>query len=215
MPLTPPTPSRPIQQVLAGLNPWLPSGFVILEPEVAVFSGQLASQKTAVVASELPSDFQVTIRGIATQLSNRRLMLVTANNQVLDLLCDEQIQQLEQRLAEAIATYWEQRIYLQTAATQGVLGNREASLAPVRFFWQTIDSVQRSPWMRKLNAFNESTLVDLLASRPWLTVAATKLVAVADRTLAQVESRVAQLRESVANPPAKPTAPTNETNPDN
>ena len=46
-----------------------------------------------------------SIRGIATQLSSRTLVLVTAQNQILDLTSWQQ-QKLQQRIVAVVADYW-------------------------------------------------------------------------------------------------------------
>ena len=46
------------------------------------------------------------IRGIATQLLSRTLVLVTARNETLDILTDQQQQELQERIVREVANYW-------------------------------------------------------------------------------------------------------------
>lgn len=61
------------------------------------------------------------VRGIATQLSSRTLVLVTAQNQILDILTTQQQQKLQQRIIGEVAKYWR---YQRLAH----LGRQEAEL---------------------------------------------------------------------------------------
>ena len=54
----------------------------------------------------LPNPHRPTIRGIATQLSNRTLVLVTDQNKILDSLTTQQQQKLQERIIEEVADYW-------------------------------------------------------------------------------------------------------------
>ncbi|MBN3887992.1 MAG: hypothetical protein HWQ43_02010 [Nostoc sp. JL31] len=47
------------------------------------------------------------VRGIATNLMNRNLVLVTADNEILDILTPEQQAKLEDRIINEVANYWQ------------------------------------------------------------------------------------------------------------
>ncbi|MBN3897294.1 MAG: hypothetical protein HWQ41_19055 [Nostoc sp. NOS(2021)] len=47
------------------------------------------------------------VRGIATNLMNRNLVLVTANNEILDILTPQQQAKLEDRIINEVAKYWQ------------------------------------------------------------------------------------------------------------
>ncbi|MBW4480119.1 MAG: hypothetical protein KME54_25605 [Tolypothrix brevis GSE-NOS-MK-07-07A] len=47
-----------------------------------------------------------TVRGIASQLENRNLVLVTAENEILDILTRQQQEKLQDRIIGEIADYW-------------------------------------------------------------------------------------------------------------
>ena len=65
---------------------------------------------------------RLPIRGIATQLINRNLVLVTAENQILDILTSQQQEKLQDRIIGEVADYWH---YLRLAAV-----NKETQILP-------------------------------------------------------------------------------------
>lgn len=75
---TPPTVDTPIQQVMLCID---------ISPTKAL----------------LPD---LSIRGIATQLSSQTLVLVTPQNQLLDILTQEHQQKLQEQIIVAVADYW-------------------------------------------------------------------------------------------------------------
>lgn len=59
--------------------------------------------------AKAPARSRQKIRGIATHLKTRRLVLVSADNQILDLLTRRQQRQLRVRIDQALNRYWQQR----------------------------------------------------------------------------------------------------------
>ncbi len=57
-------------------------------------------------APSLPCSPALFTRGIASQLSTRTLVLVTAENEILDILTPQQQRKLEERIIEEVAQYW-------------------------------------------------------------------------------------------------------------
>lgn len=57
-------------------------------------------------APSLPCSPALFTRGIATQLATRTLVLVTAENEILDILTPQQQRKLEERIIEEVAQYW-------------------------------------------------------------------------------------------------------------
>ena len=53
-----------------------------------------------------PSHKRPMVQGIASQLSTRTLVLVTAQNEILDILTPQQQQRLQQRIIGEVAAYW-------------------------------------------------------------------------------------------------------------
>ncbi|MGB3206317.1 MAG: hypothetical protein WBB28_15110 [Crinalium sp.] len=105
------------------------------------------------------------ISGVASLLTTRKLVLVTVDYHVLDILTPEQQQKLQQRISLEIADYW--RV---TKLVQGRVGKftgrvpisaeeRSRLLPPVRFFWLLMAWVQFSPVALAANLFKESSLI--------------------------------------------------------
>ncbi|MGJ5673074.1 MAG: hypothetical protein ACR9NN_05575 [Nostochopsis sp.] len=91
-PEEPPAGDIPIQQVLK-----------------VVDSLQILSRVKSQEFSTAPSlDLSPNIRGIASQLCDRQLVLVTLENEILDILTPQQKQKLEERIITEIANYWRQ-----------------------------------------------------------------------------------------------------------
>ncbi|MBD1900621.1 hypothetical protein NDI44_14790 [Trichocoleus sp. DQ-A3] len=107
---------------------------------------------------------QIVVRGVATQLATRSVVLVTADNQILDILTPEQQQKLQQRIRWELANYWRQWRLVQASA-KGIAAqlrppvNQRHLLPPVRLFWGVIAWVQKGPVAIAANLFQESTLV--------------------------------------------------------
>lgn len=105
------------------------------------------------------------ISGVASLLTTRKLVLVTADDRILDILTPEQQQKLQQRISLEIADYW--RV---TKLVQGRVGKftgrvpispeeRSRLLPPVRLFWLLMAWVQFSPVALAANLFKESHLI--------------------------------------------------------
>ncbi|MEH2323569.1 MAG: hypothetical protein V7K32_08350 [Nostoc sp.] len=62
------------------------------------------------------------VRGIATNLSDRSLVLVTADNEILDILTPQQQAKLEDRIINEVANYWK--------SWQLILAKKETELLP-------------------------------------------------------------------------------------
>ena len=57
-----------------------------------------------------PTHNRPVVRGIATQLLSRILVLVTAQNETLDILTLQQQQQIQEQIEREVANYWHHRI---------------------------------------------------------------------------------------------------------
>ncbi|MDM9580552.1 hypothetical protein [Nostoc sp. GT001] len=69
-----------------------------------------ANQAISLNPSQLDNALQQRfpiVRGIATNLMNRNLVLVTADNEILDILTPEQQVKLEDRIINEVANYWQ------------------------------------------------------------------------------------------------------------
>jgi hypothetical protein len=113
-----------------------------------------------------PPEFQLSrqvIVGLASLLTNRSLVLVTTENQILDVLTPDEEQKLRQRLIWEIAVYWHHWRCWQEAHRQfsGRVPLREQShlLPPIRWFWGVMAWMQTSPVAIAIDLFGESALV--------------------------------------------------------
>ncbi|WP_421654513.1 hypothetical protein [Leptothermofonsia sp. ETS-13] len=104
---------------------------------------------------------KVFVRGIASLLESQALVLVTNQNQVLDVLTSEQQVQLRQKIAWETAHYG--RYLRLRQATRQMLRSRPTSdnphvLLPVRLFQKLMAWVQFSPIAIATNLFQEASL---------------------------------------------------------
>ncbi|MDB9339375.1 MULTISPECIES: hypothetical protein [Cyanophyceae] len=117
-PETPPTVDTPIQQVLEAVKS-LPSQSDEAEPVKTSaplkFLGFLWSKllrhppTKTLISQKSPENIQPylpVMRGIATNLVSRNLVLVTADNQILDILTPQQQLKLEARIIWEVGNYW-------------------------------------------------------------------------------------------------------------
>ncbi len=102
------------------------------------------------------------VRGIATFLPARSLVLVGDENQILDILTVEQQELLESRITWEVANSGPGRREIAKQELKFNLGLEAAAeksqLPPVRGFWQLMAWVQTSPLAVKRNQFGESIL---------------------------------------------------------
>mgnify|MGYP001822008216 CR=1 FL=1 len=115
----------------------------------------LATQVTPVV----PRSSQL-IRGVASVLASREIVLVDRHNRILNILNPRQQQILKQYLAKR-----HQQPGLLITTTRKILANlpqisqkNSAKTTPIKFIWQMLDWVQTSPIATKVNLFGESKL---------------------------------------------------------
>jgi len=166
-PTLPPSASTPILKTLAaveslGLQITLPAADRILL--LAPPGGAIAPQGTA-----LPVETAVTVRGIASSLESRELILVSTENEVLDVLTSAQQAHLRQCIAAELADYWRDRRQLALAESFQALPLppppiTDRLLPPVRWFYQLMAWEQRSDVAIAANLFQEATLALYFAS---------------------------------------------------
>ncbi len=100
------------------------------------------------------------VRGIATFLPARSLVLVGDENRILDILTVEQQELLESRITWEVANSGPQRREIAKKELKFNLGLEVAAeksqLPPIRGFWQLMAWVQTSPLAVKRNLFGES-----------------------------------------------------------
>jgi hypothetical protein len=124
-------------------------------------------QKALAAAAGLVAAESIAIQGIASSLSDRSLVLVTTDFQILDVLTPAQQLELQRRIVWEMAIHWRQhRIQIQDrGATFLPLPQAQPrALPPVRAFWQWLAWMQQSPVAIATNLFQESRLA--LAPEP-------------------------------------------------
>jgi hypothetical protein len=108
------------------------------------------------------------VRGIATNLVNRHLVLVTANNDILDILTPQQQAKLEDRIISEVADYWD---YWQLTAAK-----KATDLLP------EIDRL-----LTKLTGKNTANTPALTEGRPKYLLHTNKVIALLDIVVAKLE----------------------------
>ncbi len=114
------------------------------------------------------------IQGIATVLETRSLVLVTNQNQVLDVLTTEQQDTLRQRIIWEVAKYGRYQRMRQSSRQVFLRLNSTPEnthvLPPVRAFKQLMAWVQASPMAIATNLFQESSLLPAIEAQPELPI---------------------------------------------
>lgn len=148
----------------------------------------LATQVTPVV----PCSSQL-IRGVASVLASREIVLVDRHNRILNILNPRQQQILKQYLAKR-----HQKPGLLITTTRKILANlpqiskkNSAKTAPIKFIWQMLDWLQTSPIATRINLFGESKSTSyspvLPSSNP--VVSPGKFLTSLDNKLADLETK--------------------------
>ncbi|MFB8787715.1 MAG: hypothetical protein U7123_02410 [Potamolinea sp.] len=111
------------------------------------------------------------IRGVGSLLETRTLVLVTRENQILDILTQEQQQKLSAKIILGVADLRRQWRLAQEKASKVVsirFSGRDNPhvLPPIRVFWELMAWVQTSPVAIAANLFQESTLVQIPSTEP-------------------------------------------------
>lgn len=126
------------------------------------------------------------IRGIASFIPARSLVLVGAENQILDILTQEQQELLEGRITWEVANSGPGRREIAKKELKFNLGLEEAAakslIPPVRGFWQLMAWVQTSPLALKRNQFGES----ILAMKKAINASADRHLIIAETARAQI-----------------------------
>jgi hypothetical protein len=116
------------------------------------------------VSGNLATAISLRVRGIASLLPTRQLVLVTAENYCLDVLTLEQQFRLRQRIAWELADYWLEARYHQAASRKAPFilplpAKRPHALPPVRWFRALMGWMQMGPVAVSANLFHEAALV--------------------------------------------------------
>jgi hypothetical protein len=181
-PEPPPAADTPIQQVLSEVNTLkLNLGRLTQElkvessednPQPATFSNlqpATASNLQPVTPTDLSKTTQESseehwmIQGVASLLATHTLVLVTVQNQILDILTPQQQKKLASKISWEMANLRRQWRIAQASEhqfTQRLSGlDQPRVFPPVRLFWNLMAWIQTSPVAIAANLFQESSLV--------------------------------------------------------
>ncbi|HEY9750300.1 MAG TPA: hypothetical protein V6C63_16565 [Allocoleopsis sp.] len=125
----------------------------------------VAAPATGTVAAGETS--AIAIQGVATALETRTLVLVTVQNQILDILTPDQQQQLYQRIVWEVSHYQRYLHILARQRSQAPLplpSDDPQLLPPIRLVQRVMAWVQTGPVAIALNWFQESTVAAQLSS---------------------------------------------------
>ncbi|HEY9635589.1 MAG TPA: hypothetical protein V6D14_19455 [Coleofasciculaceae cyanobacterium] len=141
------------------------------------YDEQLATPTQLSQTAQESSNERYMIQGVASLLATRTLVLVTVENQILDILTAQQQRKLSSKISWEVANLRRQWRIAQTSNRQFTQRSlttldKPPVFLPMRLFWQLMAWVQTSPVAISANLFQESTLVSRCVS-PNQTLALT------------------------------------------
>jgi hypothetical protein len=136
-------------------------GLVPNEPDLLAV--QDTEQQSSAIASQPHQLQSLRVRGIASLLDSRKLVLTTGQNQILDILTPPQQTQLQQQIIWELASYWRtQRLLLQqqlAAMLPPLPADQPHLLPPVRVLRRLMAWVQTGSVAIAANLFREAELI--------------------------------------------------------
>ena len=143
------------------------------------------SQQENALKQHLP-----VVRGIATDLMNRNLVLVSADNEILDILTPQQQAKLEDRIINEVANYW-QSFLREAARPRSVplaqpLVEKERRLIEAKKETELIPQIDQL--LAKLTDGNTANIPVLAEGIPKELLNTNRLLAFLDIAVAKVES---------------------------
>lgn len=199
------------------INPWAASSspqLLPVAPETSADSHLTRSQfypiTQAPTFAEDENNTQWWVRGIATNLASRHLVLVTTENQTLDLLTEAQQKRLQKKIRLEMANYGYER-RRQLAPQQKILGlipavspqSGELRL-PVDLLWQSVRWLETQELAIAAGQWTTSTLVPAV-----VTALPHKIEALTQQTTQhwRISAHLAQSDRPVAALPSVSLAP--------
>ena len=137
----------------------------------------------------------LSIRGIATQLSNQTLVLVTPQNQLLDILTQEQQQTLQEQIIVAVADYWRYQRLSYSSRSSAINPDDSQTHANtiITLIWAAVDYFFGNPGKKNLTPIpNSPSLKSIGAASQEKQLQGRHTV-----TMSASKSRSAQLPASV------------------
>lgn len=125
------------------------------------------------------------VRGIASLISNRWLVLVTPHNEILDILTSQQQQLLQERIITEVSQYWRWQKLLQSrqdTIKQIQLPARQSWLLAPRNLFSSVVNWSKDKQQSKLSFFPQAAIASL--DRSIAKFETDNLAPIADRTKA-------------------------------
>ena len=160
-------PQFPEKNTLSPLEPQIDQPISYILAEIIADSSREIPPHSSALDQDLTAQNQETIlcrdqiRGIASVLTTGNLVLISENNQILNIISLQQQKKIEKRLILALANYYYQRRYLyQRALNQLPLikTNNPHVLFPIRLFWELMSWMQSGAIAISVDLFGESSL---------------------------------------------------------
>ncbi len=113
---------------------------------------------------EVNPDDDLQIQGLGCDLISHNIVLITPDNQSLDIFTPDQQKKLQKRISGELVNYWVERRAI-ASENKGFSGKLQTPkdeqnlLAPIRFFWRLITWVQRGDVATHANLFSESNII--------------------------------------------------------
>ncbi|MEH1892571.1 MAG: hypothetical protein V7K92_25025 [Nostoc sp.] len=141
------------------------------------------SQQENALKQHLP-----VVRGIATDLMNRNLVLVTADNEILDILTPQQQGKLEDRIINEVANYWQSslREAARSVPLAQPLVEKERRLIEAKKETDLLPQIDRL--LAKLTDVNTANIPVLAEEIPKELLNTNRLLAFLDIAVAKLES---------------------------
>jgi hypothetical protein len=173
-PEPPPAADTPIQQVLSEVNTLkLNLGRLTQELKVETSEDNPQPATASNLQPATPTDLSKTtqesseehwmIQGVASLLATHTLVLVTVQNQILDILTPQQQKKLASKISWEMANLRRQWRIAQASEHQFIQRlsglDQPRVFPPVRLFWNLMAWIQTSPVAIAANLFQESSLV--------------------------------------------------------
>jgi hypothetical protein len=95
---------KTVESASKQLNPTQPQSRLELEAGIPTTDAPIARVLTT--AANLTPKKATSVQGIATEILNRHLVLVTTDNEILDILTPQQQGKLQDRIIQEVANYW-------------------------------------------------------------------------------------------------------------
>jgi hypothetical protein len=138
--------------------------------------------------SEIALSPQQTIQSVATQLESRTLVLVTPEQEIVDILSPQQRQAVCQRITRELSTYYHRHGSLAVANHHAVGESPSPSNSGLSWWQRLWDWMQTSPVAVKANLFSESSIVAAetasMAPTPAVELAASQTETDTEKALA-------------------------------